>query len=382
MGFLLFADFMDEWLGWLVAGLLPDVRGHFHLDYAKAGWVLMAHHTGGYIGSALSGVAADLYNRRRLLLLGTALYAFGLTLAGAATSYGVLLAACVCIGLASGPVAHTARLILIDRARKAEERLEKTLGCYNALGSVGDLLGPLSLAMSLSAGLGWRCAFCAGALFMAAYGLGLGVMHRGSRSPTLARDKETRGWSHIVETAKDGRLLRLALALALLDGLDEPFAGFVILHLRDVAGVSGASANAVITVLVGSPLVGFALAARTPWSRHRMIRASLLILGAAVAGFLLASGIAAKALCLAFVGTSTAVFYTSALAASFSLRPNATGTVTSVLSMVGALSLLLPPFVGSVADACDLSHAMLVYVALPFAMLMLVTGIGRSEEST
>ena len=55
MVILLLADFFDEWLGWCVAGLLPEVRGHFRLDYAKAGWVLTAHLFGGYVGGAVGG---------------------------------------------------------------------------------------------------------------------------------------------------------------------------------------------------------------------------------------------------------------------------------------------------------------------------------------
>jgi predicted MFS family arabinose efflux permease len=375
MRILLFADLMDEWLGWLVAGLLPDVRSHFEIDYAKAGWVLAAHLSGGYAGSALGGVLADLYSRRRQLLFGAVLYAFGLALAGAATSFGILLFGCLCIGLASGPVVHTAQLILIDRARGAEERLEKTLGHFNAFGSVGDPLGPTSLAMSLSVGLGWRFAFAAGALFMALFGLGLSITTRESRSPSVTHGEERRGWQLIVDTIKDSRLLRLALALALLDGLDEPFAGFVVLFLRDIGGVSGAWANAVVVVLVGSPLAGFALVAHLHWSRRHTMRASLLTLGVAIVGFLLAPGIAGKAACLIVVGASGAVFYTTALAMAFTLRPNATGTVTSVLSVFGAISLFIPPLVGSIADAHGLVSAMLVYVAIPLTMLILTIGI-------
>jgi predicted MFS family arabinose efflux permease len=382
MGVLLLADFFDECLGWLVAGLLPELRGHFKLDYLRAGWVLTAHLAGGYLGGALGGVLADLYDRRRLLLSGAALYACGLALAGAATSFGILLLGCVCIGLASGPVAHTAQLILVDRARDGQERLEKVLGRFNALGSVGALLGPVSLAAALGVGLGWRSGFAAGALVMAVYAFALGTVRPASHVAPPAQAEKRAGWALMRETITDVRLLRLALALALLDGLDEPFAGFVILFLRDVSGTSGALANATAAVLVGSPLVGFALAARLPWRRATIMRSSLALLGAALGAFLLAPGMLAKAACLAAAGTATAVFYTTSLAAVLSLRPSSTGTVTSVLSVVGTLSLLIPPLVGQIADARDLTSAMFIYAALPLVMLLLVGGVDAERSET
>jgi MFS family permease len=382
MGVLLFADLFDEWLGWLVAGLLPEVRAHFGLDYSRAGWALTAHVLGGYLGSAVGGVLADVWDRRRLLLSGAALFALGLAIVGAAPSFAVVLAGCFSLGLASGPVVHTAQLILVDRARGTDERLERFLGRFNALGTVGDLLGPIGLAIGLTAGLGWRGLFGAGALVMATYGLTLATVARISPVRPTAPDTGRPTWPVIVATLADRRLLRVALALALLDGLDEPFAGFVMLFLRDAAGASAALSNAVIVVLAGSPLAGFALAARLTWPRARAMSVSLCALGAGLSGFLLLPGVIAKAAALAVVGSSTAVFYTVALSEALSLRPNTTGTTTSVLSIVGAVSLLFPPLTGAIADKWGLTNGMLLYPALPVVMLLLVRGLGRQPRST
>ncbi len=372
MGVLLLADFVDEWLGWLVAGLLPDVRSHFKLDYVKAGWVLTAHTGGGYVGGTLGGVLADLYSRRSILLAGATLYACGLGLACTAPSLPALLLGCACIGLASGPVAHTAQLILVDQAHGSNERLEKTLGRFNALGSIGDVLGPLSLAAALGAGLGWRAVFAIGTLLMVTYGFAYGVAAPPASPSHNSTPERRASWALIRETLMDTRVLRLALALALLDALDEPFAGFVVLFLRDVTATGGPGANAIATVLVGSPLVGFALVQHLPWSRASIMRSSLALLGGAIAGFVLAPGLPSKTAFLAVAGATTAIFYTTTLAAVLALRPNSTGTVTSVLSIIGVLSLLFPPLVGRIADTHDLTRAMLVYVAIPFVMLLLI----------
>jgi hypothetical protein len=113
------------------------------------------------------------------------------------------------------------------------------------------------------------------------------------------------------------------------------------------------------------------------------MRGSVTLLGGAVAGFVLAPGLPFKTAFLAVAGATTAVFYTSTLAAVLSLRPSSTGTVTSVLSVVGALSLLFPPLVGRIADTRDLTSAMFVYAAIPFAMLLLIGGTAteRGERS-
>ncbi len=381
MGALLAADFFDEWLGWLVTGLLPDVRAHFRLDYAQAGWVLTAHLAGGYVGAIVGGVLADVWNRRRLLLGGAALFASGLALVGVAPSFAVTLVGCACIGLASGPVVHTAQVILVERARQDGQRLERFLARFNALGSVGDVLGPTFLAVGLSAGLGWRALFGAGALVMTAYGVTLAGATRHAPLVPAARDSERPAWSLVVATLADHRVLRLALALALLDALDEPFAGFVMLYLRDVVGASEALSNLAVAVLVGSTLGGFALAAHLGWTRGRAMRVFLGTLTAGTAAFLLLPGLPAKVACLALVGVSTAGFYTSALAEALSLRPDTTGTTTSVLSLVGIVSLALPPLVGAVSDSRNLTSGMILYAGLAALMLLLVGRLGGPTAS-
>jgi MFS transporter, FSR family, fosmidomycin resistance protein len=375
---LLLADLVDEWLGWLPAGLLGDVRGEFHLDYARASGILVAHFVGGYVGGVLGGVLADVSDRRRLLLGGVALYTAGLGLASSAENALVLVLGCLCIGLASGPVVHTAQLILVDRAREERERLERSLGRFNALGSIGDILGPGSLALLMGAGVGWRALFAAGAVLMAVYGLGSGAVLQRSPQPGPARESASALWPRVREVLTDRRLLRLALALALLDGLDEPFAAFVLLFLRDVAGVSAPLASFAVTWLVGSTLAGFALASHCAWPRARAMEACLLGMSLGLVGFLLVPGLPLRVACLAVVGVSTAAFYTTALAEAFSLRPDSTGTVTSVLSLIGPVSLVIAPLVGALADAYGLARSMAVYVALPVLMLLLVRNRGRS----
>ncbi len=373
---LLLADFVDEWVGWLPAGLLPEVRNGFAFGYGEASLILTAHLVGGYAGSAVGGLLADFWNRQRLLATGAAVYATGLGVAGLAPNFAVILVACVLIGLASGPVVHTARLMLIDRANALGERLERPLGRFNALSSVGDLAGPCSLALGLGIGFGWRSLFWLGALLMTAYGLGIvaaGAHGRGPRAnPGAARRPSL---AQVLEALRDPRLLRLALALALLDALDEPFAGFVLLYLRDVMHASAPQANAAIGALVGSTLLGFALAAHLSWSRNRMMQTFLLTMGLALGAFLFAPLLLLKVACLALVGMAGAGFYTAALAQALSLRPDMAGTATAVLSTVGASSLLFPPLVGWIADQAGLGASLLVYAVLPLVMLVLAHGV-------
>ena len=363
-------------MGWLPTGLLPEVRSGFDLDYERASLILTAHLMGGYFGSAVGGVLADVSDRRRLLVAGTAVYALGLGLASCASSLPAMLLACALIGLASGPVVHTAQLILADRARASGERLERFLGRFNALGSVGDLIGPASLVAGLGFGLGWRSLFGLAALVVASYGLGVAGTAAKVPAPVAFEGPESRpGWRAILEAVRDRRLLRLAVALALLDALDEPFAGFVLLYLRDVVGWSAAAGNAALGVLVGSTLGGFALAAHLDWTRGRFMRICLWLMGGALAAFPLVPGVSLKLVCLGLVGLSTAGFYTAALAEVLDLRPGLAGTATSVLSVVGALSLAFPPIAGALADHAGLRSSLLLYAALPFVMLILVRGV-------
>src|SRR5262249_52887090 len=150
----------------------------------------------------------------------------------------------------------------------AGEELDPTLARTNLLGSIGDLLGPLTLALAAGVGLGWRPVFAGGGVLMLAYA-------RRLPAPPLPRPQPDGSTPWSVARAGLGavRGLRLAVFWPRRAALDEPFLGFLIAHLEKTHHVSRAAATGlVVSVVAGATATYAALAVvpRTSWGRSRL----------------------------------------------------------------------------------------------------------------
>ena len=134
----------------------------------------------------------------------------------------------------------------------------------NAWASVGDLLGPLTLAAAVLLGFGWRGAFLGGGVAMLGYAGWLGVQRF---PPPHPPQKLANPFAGVWRIALDREVLLLAILLGLFGLLDEPLDGFMIAYFERVRGWSPALAAApVVAGLVGG-MAGFAAFERIAGAR-------------------------------------------------------------------------------------------------------------------
>jgi EmrB/QacA subfamily drug resistance transporter len=136
---------------------LPSIQTSLHFSEVDLGWVQNLYQL--VFGSLLlfGGRAADLFGRRKLYLLGLALFTLGSLLAGVAPTAAVLLLARALQGVGAAAVIPAEQSLLVTIFTDAQER-NRAFGIWGALGAAGGAFG-LVLGGVLTQGLGWPSIF-------------------------------------------------------------------------------------------------------------------------------------------------------------------------------------------------------------------------------
>jgi EmrB/QacA subfamily drug resistance transporter len=136
---------------------LPAIEAAFHLKQANLQWVVTAYTLafGGFL--LLGGRAADLYGRRRLFMIGTAIFGVASLIDGLAQSGGMLIALRAAQGLAAALMSPAALSIVLVTYREGHER-NTALSVWGAVASGGAAAGVL-LGGVITEYLGWRWNF-------------------------------------------------------------------------------------------------------------------------------------------------------------------------------------------------------------------------------
>jgi MFS family permease len=136
---------------------LPAIKAALRFDAATLQWVLTAYILtfGGFL--MLGGRTADLYGRRRVLVLGLAGFGLFSLLTGFATSASMLIAWRALQGLAGAFMAPTALSILLTTYAEGHER-NQALSIWSIVASGGAAAG-VFLGGLITQYLGWRWNF-------------------------------------------------------------------------------------------------------------------------------------------------------------------------------------------------------------------------------
>ena len=135
---------------------LPSIGRQLHFTPSGLQWVVNAYVLAFAGFLLLGGRAADLFGRRRLFLLGTALFTAASLVGGIATTSGMLTGARVVQGLGGALLSPATLTIIISTFRGP--RLPKALAAWGAVGGAGGATGAL-LGGVLTAELSWRWIF-------------------------------------------------------------------------------------------------------------------------------------------------------------------------------------------------------------------------------
>jgi EmrB/QacA subfamily drug resistance transporter len=136
---------------------LPSIGSHLHFSRDSLQWVVTAYAItfGGFL--LLGGRAADLLGRRRVFMVGVAMFTIASFLCGLAWSEGVLIGARALQGLGAAIISPAALSIVTTTFEEGAER-NKALGIWGAIGGSGAAVGVLAGGV-LTKYLGWEWIF-------------------------------------------------------------------------------------------------------------------------------------------------------------------------------------------------------------------------------
>lgn len=362
---LLLVDFADEWLTFLPFGAIESIRADVGLSYTQAGAILTLLPAGGIAGM-FATVAADFVSRRALAAGGALVYGGCLVAFALADSFAVLAVAAFTWGAASDAFVHGAQVALVD---VAGDELDGALARTNLLGSIGDLLGPVTVAAAAAAGLGWRPVFAAGGVAMLGYGGWLA-----SKALPPPRPNRHTPSSAIAAVARDRRVWWFGAFLAVGDVLDEPFLGFLVALLQGARGASSAVAALVVGAALAGSVGGYVHLARrsSPLPEGRALVGATALKLVAIPGMLFAPSLAVVAVAAVGAGFAGAVLWVTIQAAVLRLRPGQSGTTWAVVATISLPGLAWAPLVGAAADRFGIEAAVALYLVAPILMLALL----------
>lgn len=350
------ARFVDEVLSSVASVLVPSFRARFGLTYAQVSLLGLASGYAGAVAQPASGVLSDLMQRRWLLVWGAAGVGLATVLMGLAPTFVALLLAYALYGAASGPLAQTADVVLVESHPAAPGRIVARL---SALATVGALLGPVLVSATVWAGIDWRWllvalgACCAPyAAAFAATAFPAPTRHSGRRASVLRALRD-----NVRAVLTDRDTVRWLLFLRLFYVMETP-AAFEAVWLADVAGMSQALIGVYVAFEMAVAVCGTLVLER--WLRVASARRVLLVALAAMLvlfpAWFLVPGVWARFVFGAPLAFAWSMLWPVARAESLHAAPRP-GVLNAANSLTGLLPV--PLAVGLLAEAVGLTPALL-----------------------
>ncbi|HSJ44479.1 MAG TPA: MFS transporter [Euzebyales bacterium] len=343
----LFGRFVDELASGIPLVLMPTLRTRLGLTVAQVGWCLQALYAVAAVVEPVAAAGIDVLRRRALLVWGALGWAVALLLVAGAPSYGWLVLAFVVAGAASGPLAQTTDVLLVEMHPDAEERIgaRQTL-----LDTIGALLAPAAIAVVAWVGGDARIALVGAGLAILLYavllattpvpgpagvGAGGGAVSIEPVQRSLRQVRENLG---VVLRDHEARIWLLALlgdAVAEVPTLFEP------VWLGGEVGASQSMVAVHAAVELAASVVGLALLDR--WVQRHDARRILTVACAAnvliYPVWLLVPGVTAKVVLAVPLALTVAPVWPLVRARALKAVPNRGGMVLAITSLYGVLPL-------------------------------------------
>lgn len=369
--------FYDELLSGLPAVLTPTFRAVFGLSYAQLSLLSLALS---YVAAGVEPIAAllvDVWRRRWLMAWGAAGIGLATVVMGLAPTYLLLLLGFAIYGLASGPLAHTADVVLVEAYPQAPDRIFTRATLLDTLGA---LLSPLAISLAFWLGLEWRWLLVALGLSSLVYAA---IIWR-TRFPPHANGQETaeEGLSQAMRqnlkaVLTDRRALTWLLYLFVFELLETP-GYFVPVWLHEQVGMSQSLVGLYQAVGMGVGMVSLVYLDR--WlqrsSAYRILQIANVGLLLLYPAWLFLPGVWPRFALSIPISFLASVYWPIGRGQSLASLPGKAGAVTAVTSLFGFVPFSL--LFGLLAEAIGLTAAMLlVHLVMTPLLILLVLRLPR-----
>ncbi|HEV7476530.1 MAG TPA: MFS transporter [Burkholderiales bacterium] len=293
IGLVALAHGLSHFFQLIIAPLFPLIKEELGVSYAALGFVVMLFYTLSALFQPVAGFVVDRFGGRAVLLGGVGCLTLGTLIAGAAPSYGVLVAGAALAGMGNS-VFHPADFSILN-ARVGVQRLGYAYSAHGIAGSLGYASAPI-FSGGLGTLIGWHNAlFAATGVGAFAFLLLLTNWNRLHMAEAPGKRPEGKTEFRILFAAPVVMcFLYFAIYAAGLAGLQS----FSVSAMTVQYGVAAALASSALTAyMIGSAAGIFAggfIATRT--TRHDLVAAAGLALSASVVSIIAISAVPGTAL--------------------------------------------------------------------------------------
>lgn len=363
------ARFVDEVLSGLPDVLMPTIRAQLGLSYTQISLLQLALTYVAAVIEPVGGLLIDVWQRRRLMVWGAVGVGLATAVMGVAPTFFFLAAGFAIYGLASGPLAHTADVVLVEAYPETPDRIYTRSVMVD---TAGALLAPLLVTVAFWFGVEWRRLLIVTGLASIIYAL---LIWRTvfPPSPDKPQENESGIWPLLRANLKSVLSNRQAatwlLFLFCYELLEAPFY-FTTVWLNEEVGMSQALIGVYKSVEMAVSITALFFLDRWLSGRHyrRILQIAGLGLLFTIPLWLLVPGVWARFALMVPMSFFFSVFWPVGKAQSLAAVPGKAGTVTAMHSLMGLVPL--PLLFGLLAETVGLTTAM-VWVGTGAAALLL-----------
>ena len=350
--------------------LTPTFRRVFGLSLVQIGLLDQVLTWVALVVEPVNGVLIDLRSRRLLMGFGAAAVGASLLVMAGAPGYSVLLVGFALYGVGSGPLAHTADVVVVETFA---DNAERAYSRSTFVDTVGALAGPALIGVAGATGLSWRVVLGMLGLCGIAYAYAIRrttfpappQCHNGDRHPV-------RDMLDNVATVLRHRGARRALLVLFWFDLFETAFLLEYVWLHEEVGLSEplVAAYAAASQLVD--LVALVMLDRwlTRWSGRRILRVAALALVVLPTAWVFAPGIGGRILVGIPLSFAFALVWPLAKSQSLTAMPELAGATQAIAALFAVLPLAVVQ--AGFSEAIGIGPAMAITAAAG-ATLMLVT---------
>jgi MFS transporter, FSR family, fosmidomycin resistance protein len=369
----LIIELLDEMIDGARGAAWPLIRNDLHLNYTQVGMLLTIPNTVSSMIEPILGIWGDIGQRRQLILGGGVGFATALLLISRSHNFPLFLAAFVLLYPSSGCFVSLSQATLMDIEPK---RHEQNMARWALAGSVGNVIGPMVLAIAMGLHQSWRNAFFILAVLTV---LLLGMLWKYRTAIPTAPDKIDEpiqglkeGIGHAIAVLKRRKVLLWLTLLQFSDLMLDTLHGFLALYFVDVIDASNTQTSFAMTIWLGFGLLGdFLLIPLLEKVRGiAYLKLSAMIVLFLYPAFLLVPNINIKLLILGLLGLFNAGWYSILQGQLYTAMPGQSGTVMTLSNLFGFVGGFMPLALGLLAQNYGLQNTMWLLLAAPIALLI------------
>jgi MFS family permease len=365
VAFLLIVRLIDETTGFLAPASVERFRTDLGIGYGIAAAMFVAYGLGGLFG-VVAVARSDGKSRKNVTWSGAMVLAASLAIIGAAQSAPWLLVGAFLDATGATMLVHGGEIAIANALTAAGlgHQLERTLARSNVLAVAGDAIGPLVVAATRAAGLGWRPLFFGVAALVALYGV---VVSRLTFPEPVTQTGDS---GDIVPIHRQATVWLVALAAAATMPLDEAYLATVLAFAEVREGFSSTGAALLGATFVAGGLVSLTgladVIAKTSMSTLLTVSAfglsAVMVVATVGPGWVLVPvGLVHSGLLMAtWLALQTTVMRAN---------PGREGATKVIVEILETASFAIVLAIGVIADRAGLRWAMAAFSVVPLLLV-------------